>query len=286
MACEDPAKLNDFYDDILRVKYSGPDVPSLTIVDLPGMFAQQLDGGSGAGKVVELVTGYMQNEKSIILAVVQAGNDPENQQVFTYLRQYDPNGLRTLGIITKPDQIDRGSNKEKKLMRLARNEEFRLKYGWSAVRNRGYSTKDDSDNERDETERRFFDAGIWATLPRSDVGIASLRAKLSHVLLEHIGLELPSIVTAVQGAISATESSLKALGRARDTSKEQRAYLTGHAEKFQVLTHDALRGIYQDPFFALQYIEEDTSARLRTAIQNLNLAFAHTMVSTRCANYK
>jgi hypothetical protein len=271
------AKLDDFYTDVLRVRYSGPDVPSLTIVDLPGMFAQQLDGGSGAKKVVELVTSYMRNDKSIILAVVQAGNDPENQQVFTYLKQYDPQGLRTLGIITKPDQIDRGSNKEKKLMRLAKNEEYRLKYGWHAVRNRGFSTKDESDKERDETEQQFFDAGIWSTLPRSDVGIASLRAKLSQVLLEHVGMELPSIVTAVQSAIATTESSLKALGHTRDTSRKQRAYLTGHAEKFQTLTHDALRGIYSNRFFALQDNKEQSSARLRTAIQNHNLAFAHVM---------
>ncbi|KAF2831259.1 P-loop containing nucleoside triphosphate hydrolase protein [Ophiobolus disseminans] len=272
-----PSKVDDFYDDVLRVKYSGPDIPSLTVVDLPGMIVEKLSGGNGAERVEELVTSYMSNDKSIILAVVQAINDPDNQQVFKFLKTYDPTRSRTLGVITKPDAIHRGSNKEKKLISLVRNEEYRLTHGWHAVRNRDFTTKDETDDERDETERQFFATGSWAALPRGDVGIAALRAKLSHVLLQHIGLELPSIVTAVQGAITVTETSLKALGHARETDKEQRAYLTGHAERFQALTHDALRGIYSNRFFALSYANEQTAVRLRTAIQNLNIAFAFVM---------
>ena len=271
------SRMNDFYDDVLRVKYSGPDIPSLTVVDLPGLIIEKVDGGDGAERVEELVTSYMSNEKSIILAVVQAASDPDNQQVFKFLKTYDPTRSRTLGVITKPDEVHRGSNKEKKLMSILKNEVYQLKHGWHAVRNRNFLTKDESDDERDETERQFFAAGAWATLPRGNVGISALRSKLSHVLLEHIAMGLPSIVTAVQDAIAATESSLKALGHARDTSRKQRAYLTGNAEKFQVLTNDALRGIYSNRFFALSYADEPTPTRLRTAIQNLNIAFAHVM---------
>ncbi|KAF1946345.1 dynamin-1 [Clathrospora elynae] len=266
-----------FFEDVLRVRYSGPDLPSLTIVDLPGMIETQLNGGSGAERVAELVTSYMRDEKSIILAVVAASNDPENQKVFRYLKEFDPKGSRTLGIITKPDMVERGGDNEKEMMRLAKNEKYPLRHRWHAVRNRSFATREQTAVERDDAERKFFSSAVWSSFPQEDVGIAALRVKLSRVLLEHIGRELPSLVTAVQSAIATTESGLSALGNARETSRQQRSYLTGHAEKFSMLTNDALRGIYSNPFFALSSPDERTTARLRTEVQNLNIAFAHVM---------
>ncbi|RMZ66737.1 interferon-induced gtp-binding mx [Pyrenophora seminiperda CCB06] len=265
------------FEDVLRVRYCGPELPSLTIVDLPGLFETELGGGSGAERVAELVTSYMRDEKSIILAVVVADNDPENQKVFRYLKDFDSTGTRTLGIITKPDKVERGGDNEKEMMRLVKNEKLPLKHRWHAVRNRSYATKDQSPAERDEAERNFFSNGIWASFPSQDVGIAALRVKLSQVLLEHVGRELPSLVTAVQSSIVTTEADLKAFGPVRDTARQQRSYLTGHAEKFQMLTNDTLRGIYSNPFFALSSPDEPATTRLRTIIQNLNMAFAQIM---------
>jgi hypothetical protein len=266
-----------FFEDVLRVRYSGPDLPSLTIVDLPGLFEGELCGGSGAERVAELVASYMRDEKSIILAVVVTDNDPENQKVFTHLKEFDPTYSRTLGILTKPDRIEGGGDHEKEMIRLVKNEMLPLKHRWHAVRNRSLATREQTAAERDDTERKFFSSGIWSSFPSEDVGITSLRVKLSRVLLEHIGRELPSLVSAVHTAISTTESDLKALGTARDTARQQRTYLTGHADKFQMLTNDALRGIYSNPFFALSSPEESTTARLRTEVQNINIAFAQVM---------
>lgn len=89
------ANAGPFFEDVLRVKYSCPDLPSLTIVDLPGIIETQLDGGIGAERVVDLVTSYMSDEKSIILAIVPANYDPDIQKVFRYLKTYDRTGSRT-----------------------------------------------------------------------------------------------------------------------------------------------------------------------------------------------
>lgn len=56
---------------------------------------------------------YMEQRRSIILAVVAADNPFANQPVTRFARQIDPRGTRTLGLITKPDKIDRGSETEK-----------------------------------------------------------------------------------------------------------------------------------------------------------------------------
>ncbi|KAF1912524.1 dynamin-1 [Ampelomyces quisqualis] len=267
----------DVFNDVLRVRYSGPDMPSFTIVDLPGFIDEQWKGGNSAEQIVELVSRYMQNQKSIILAVMSAKDDVDCQKIFKYLDLYDPKRERTLGILTKPDLTDKGSNMEKIYIDVAKNLEKPMKHHWHTVRNRAWTEKDTSSAKRDETEAQFFTQGPWANVPRKHVGIAALREKLSRVLLEHIGMELPSLVVSLHHAIEITESSLTALGQVRETTKEQRAYLTGHAERFQMLTNDALRGIYSNRFFALATLEDQSSTRLRTTIQNLNIAFSHTM---------
>ncbi|KAH7408337.1 dynamin-1 [Phaeosphaeria sp. MPI-PUGE-AT-0046c] len=267
----------EFFEDALRVRYSGPDMPSFTIVDLPGFIQREWSGGDGAERVAKLVTNYMSNEKSIILAVVSAGMNKEGHHIFEHLDRYDPRRLRTIGIITKPDEAPKGSNVEAFYISLARNQERPMKHHWHTVRNRTYDERNESSTKRDELETKFFASGEWASLPKAHVGIATLRAKLSRVLLEHISMELPSLVTALQSAVESTESSLKALGKTRETTKEQRAYLVGHSVKFQMLTNDALKGNYSTPFFALATTGEHSSIRLRTAIQNLNFEFAQTM---------
>ena len=93
-----------FGRDILRVELSGPKQPHLTLVDLPGLFhaGNKLQSTSDAKAVKQLVQSYMKKSRSIILAVISAKNDYANQIVTTYAREFDPEGERTLGIITKP----------------------------------------------------------------------------------------------------------------------------------------------------------------------------------------
>ncbi|KAI8939863.1 hypothetical protein NX059_003597 [Plenodomus lindquistii] len=279
MAPNGPRNNGDFFHDVLRVQVSGPDLPSLTIVDLPGIIANQLEGGNGPEEVRKLVTRYMSVEKSIILAVVPGNNDPENQDIFTYLKQYDPDRVRTLGIITKPDKVEQGGDNEKEMIKLAKNQRWPLKLGWHAVKNRSFTTRNHTDAERDAHELSFFSSGVWSLFPKQDTGIAALRTKLSRVLLQHISNELPGLIIQVESATRDTKASLKALGDARDSISKQRSYLTIHAEEFQSLTRDALRGVYSSRFFTLGSLDEQASSRLRTEIQNLNLAYVHVMYS-------
>ncbi|KAH7399626.1 P-loop containing nucleoside triphosphate hydrolase protein [Pyrenochaeta sp. MPI-SDFR-AT-0127] len=278
MAFGDENKINSIFDDVLRISYSAPNIPSFTIVDLPGIVKTDPDNNvGGARKIQSLVASYMDDKNSIILAVVHSGTDPENQTILEYLNHFDPCGSRTMGIITKPDMVERGGDNEKQLMRLVRNERYQFEYRWHVVKNRKFATREQTNAERDESENKFFASGVWSSVSREDVGIATLRVKLAQMLLEHIGNELPSLVSAVQDSIAATQSRLKTLGSARETSGQQRQYLTEHAEKFQLLTDHALRGIYSSSFFALSATNGRTSTRLRTEIQNLNIAFAHIM---------
>ncbi|KAF2682518.1 hypothetical protein K458DRAFT_391003 [Lentithecium fluviatile CBS 122367] len=267
----------NFFEDILQIRYSGPDLPSLTIVDLPGIVQSHRQGSRAVQTVRDLVQGYMADQRSIILAIVHAKCDYETQANLLWAKAFDPTAARTMGIITKPDCLDPNSDSEAQFIKLAKNQEYPLDLGWHCVKNRGFGMDEQSNKERDESEAQFFAAGNWAPLSRANVGIDALRNKLSRVLLQHIRKELPSLSVAIFDALAATERSLKGLGQPRDEAQQQRNFLMEKAQRFQALTLDALRGIYSDPFFALSLSDSIPPARLRTEIQNLNLAFAYTM---------
>ena len=104
-----------FSDDVLMVEILGPEQSHLTLVDLPGLI--HAEGKQQSVEDVQLVSSlvrsYMANTWSIILAVVSAKNDRANQIVTKLARDVDPTGVRTLGIITKPDTLRVGSDSEK-----------------------------------------------------------------------------------------------------------------------------------------------------------------------------
>jgi hypothetical protein len=77
-----------FFEDVLQIRYSGPDLPSLTIVDLPGIIQNHTSGLKAVRTVHGLVESYMAVERSIILAVVSAQNDLENATVLKYVQKF------------------------------------------------------------------------------------------------------------------------------------------------------------------------------------------------------
>ena len=145
---------NAFYEDILRIEISGPKHPQLTIVDLPGLIHSESKKQTSEDikLVSQLVRSYMSNSRSIILAVVSAKNDHANQAVLQRARAVDPEGYRTLGIITKPDTLRAGSVSEAAFLTLARNEDIKLNLGWHIVKNLDESQSSIDLGTRDEDE--------------------------------------------------------------------------------------------------------------------------------------
>lgn len=120
-----------FTTDVLRIELSSPDQPNLTIVDLPGLFgaSDKNQSDEDLKLVQDLVTGYMKQRRSVILAVVAADNAFANQPVTNFAREIDPQGLRTLVLIIKPDKIDKGSENEEYYVELAQNQNVKLTLG-------------------------------------------------------------------------------------------------------------------------------------------------------------
>ena len=262
--------------DILRVELSGPDHPNLTLVDLPGLYqaGSKSQSDADAEVVKSLVSSYMKNERSIILAVVSAKNDFNNQVITKLARSIDPLGQRTLGLITKPDTLHSGSESESFYVRLAQNKEVSFKLGWHVLRNRDYPERDLSLRERNLKEKEFFEKGMWTVVHANHLGVDFLKERLSRVLRDHIVSQLPSVIQQIEDGIRECKAGLASLGASRSTTNEQRRYLLDVSRRFNERLKEAIDGTYTHPFFGDATTEHDYRKRLRAVVQNTLTNFA------------
>ena len=217
---------------------------------------------------------YLENPRSIILAVVSAKNDIGNQIILRRARQVDPQGLRTLGIITKPDLLVKGSKSEEAFIALARNEEVNFSLGWHVVKNLDSTTNPDQHNNRDTKETDFFQDSGFNCLPAHTVGIHFLRARLSKVLFTQIRRELPRLVVDVQVQISAAQIIKDKLGPGREDLEKQKEFLITLSQSFQTICRDAVRGDYDHEFFR---DDSNPERRLCANVMNMHFNFASNM---------
>ena len=260
-----------FSADTLRVELCGMSQPHLTMVDLPGLFraGNRDQAVEDAAIVKQMVTSYMKRPRSIILAVVSAKSDFALQEVTELARELDPKGVRTLGLITKPDTLDAGSDSETAYVKLAQNEDVSFGLGWHVLKNRSYETRNASSSERDEEERIFFATGVWAAMDPSCVGMDSLKERLSNVLKEQILHQLPSLLHDVEVGIGESRTKMVRLGNSRVTFADQRQYLLQVAQEFSALIKSAVDGVYINSFFGSAKTNEGYRRRLRAVVQSL-----------------
>lgn len=269
-----------FYGDILRIELTGPSQPHLTMVDLPGLFraGNKEQSDSDVNTVRAIIERYMARPRSIILAVVSAKNEYVLQEVTSLAKQADPEGLRTMGLITKPDTLDVGSDSEGYWVRLAQNTEVELRLGWHVLRNRNFEQRGSTSAQRDEIEEEFFSSGIWTGVKPAHCGVGALRIRLSSVLKDQILSQLPSLVQDVEIGIRECTEKLDRLGPVRATTEQQLKYLLHLSEDFTSLTKQAVDGAYTHSFFGDRRKHEGYPRRLRAVVQNRLLEFRQEML--------
>lgn len=265
-----------FPRDILRIEISGPDRPHLTIVDLPGVIHSENKNQSeeDVQRITDIVKEYMKQPRSAILAVISAKNDYPNQIFLNLARKADLRGLRTLGVITKPDSLKSGSASEKTYLSLAGNLEVSFHHGWHVLRNRDTDADDWKLDERDAKEEQFFETSRWKSLKPSQLGIRTRRDRLSKPLLHQIVSELTNLRNEIAQKLDDCEAELAKLGNSRETTTQQRLYPIQISLDFQALLKAAVDGSYDDAFFGQADSHVDYEKRFRAVIQKKNAEFA------------
>ena len=98
-----------FFKHMLRLEISGPKEDHFSVIEVPGIFKRTTSGVTTKADM-ELVNGivheYMSNPRSVLLVVVPANVDIATQEILEKAEEMDPNGIRTLRVLTKPDLVD------------------------------------------------------------------------------------------------------------------------------------------------------------------------------------
>ena len=192
--------------------------PDLTLVDLPGVTRVPI---GDQPKNIEQITKdmarrYVEDPLTIILCVIAANSDIATSDGLMLAKDIDVAGTRTLGVLTKLDIMDAGTDAKKVLM----NEEIPLKLGYVGVKNR---SKQDLNNkismaETQRKEREFFKTHpVYKNLPAGHLGTEVLINKLTKIYFRIIRENLPRIVKAINDRVKTAEEELQGLGQPMPT---------------------------------------------------------------------
>lgn len=267
--------------DILVVEKKGPDMPLLTLVDLPGLVRNpNKDQSLEDICIIEALSDqYMRSPRTIILAVVGGNSDYVQAPVLTKARHFDPNGARTIGVLTKPDLTD-SIGLEDKFIELVKNNDRRnnFRLGWYVLLNPGPRSEGQSwpsAEQRRLAERDFFSKGKWSILPASMCGASALKPKLSLQLQQHIGRHVNALRRQIQKALDDCDEELRSLGTAKSSPEEMRLQLVELFYSSNELVVPAAHGFYKNPphkhFFRVTADPKGTPAqnlRARAAEEN------------------
>ncbi|PIG84606.1 hypothetical protein AARAC_010920 [Aspergillus arachidicola] len=263
--------LPSFSSDVLRLEIHGPTEDHLSVIDVPGIFKTTTPGlttKSDIALVRDLVFNYMRNPRSIMLAVVPGNVDIATQEIIEMARELDPDGNRTLGIITKPDLVDEGA--EDKILDLVEQKNDPQNLGWVVVRNLGQKELLDRSKDRDFEEERFHQSSPWNRLASENFGIKALRSPLQALLASNVRREFPLVRSEVSKRLKDCKKILEDLGEERGTVEQQRKYLLEIISRFNRLTQNALTTNYgtQNEF------DEEPDLRLATKVAIRNAALS------------
>jgi hypothetical protein len=238
-----------FFKHVLRIEASYSECPDITLIDLPGIVHSGKEKHDSE-MVLDILKSYVREEKTIILAVVEANRDAEVQAVLDFAKQYDPEGKRTMGIITKPDRVEGSTSRDRWIEIASGNDpKYKFKYGWHVVRNRGPANENVSFQERDRQEKDFFSNSPWRRLSPTQLGVGALRTHLGEISEEHTRNALPVIFNELQHQLADCTAKLRALGPPRSTTQDYVHYLTNMSMKFNRLTYEAIGGLNDSPLY-------------------------------------
>ncbi|GAA5843681.1 hypothetical protein JCM9279_000101 [Rhodotorula babjevae] len=196
----------------IGLRIFSPHVLTLTLVDLPGLTKVPVGDQPRDIEVQirNMLLKFIQKPNSIILAVTAANTDLANSDGLQLARAVDPEGLRTIGVLTKVDLMDTGTD----VVDILAGRIIPLRLGYVPVVNRGQR---DIDNKRPiaaalEHEREFFENHPSYRSKASYCGTPYLTRRLNTILMHHIKATLPDIKAKISANLAKYEAELASLG--------------------------------------------------------------------------
>ncbi|XP_077382127.1 dynamin-2 isoform X6 [Festucalex cinctus] len=193
----------------INLRVFSPHVLNLTLIDLPGMTKvavgdQPVDIEH---QIRDMLLQFITKDSCLILAVTPANTDLANSDALKIAKEVDPQGLRTIGVITKLDLMDEGTDAKDVL----ENKLLPLRRGYIGVVNR---SQKDIDGKKDiraalAAERKFFLSHPAYRHMAERMGTPHLQKALNQQLTNHIRDTLPGLRSKLQSQMLSLEKEVE-----------------------------------------------------------------------------
>ncbi|XP_068448413.1 dynamin-2 isoform X4 [Clinocottus analis] len=193
----------------INLRVYSPNVLNLTLIDLPGMTKvavgdQPVDIEH---QIREMLMQFITKDSCLILAVTPANMDLANSDALKISKEVDPQGLRTIGVITKLDLMDEGTDARD----ILENKLLPLRRGYIGVVNR---SQKDIDGKKDiraalAAERKFFLSHPAYRHIAERMGTPHLQKTLNQQLTNHIRDTLPGLRSKLQSQVLSLEKEVE-----------------------------------------------------------------------------
>ncbi|XP_014445479.1 dynamin-1 isoform X2 [Tupaia chinensis] len=192
----------------INLRVYSPHVLNLTLVDLPGMTKVPVGDQPPdiEFQIRDMLMQFVTKENCLILAVSPANSDLANSDALKIAKEVDPQGQRTIGVITKLDLMDEGTDARDVL----ENKLLPLRRGYIGVVNR---SQKDIDGKKDITaalaaERKFFLSHPSYRHLADRMGTPYLQKVLNQQLTNHIRDTLPGLRNKLQSQLLSIEKEV------------------------------------------------------------------------------
>lgn len=200
----------------INLRIFSPNVLTLTLVDLPGLTKVPVgDQPQNIERLIkDMLLKFISKPNAIILSVTAANTDLANSDGLKLAREVDPEGARTIGVLTKVDLMDQGTD----VVDILAGRIIPLRYGYVPVINRGQKDIATKKSIKDalDFEAKFFENHASYRAKAQYCGTPFLARKLNTILLHHIKATLPDIKARIHSTLSKYQAELAQLGGSDD----------------------------------------------------------------------
>lgn len=213
--------------DIVEIAVFGPDCVNLTLIDLPGYVTSTGDSESDSliVEIGQIINTYLNNPRCIILAVLPAGVDYHNSKILAAAKKVDPEGTRTVPVITKPDTIDAGA--EGTVLNLLLGKYVMSKLGFHMTKCRGQKQLNEGVTLKDSLtlESEFFSSTEpWCSQEDQRMfGVANLKEQLAELQVKIVESSMPGVLSEISSIKSKALADLESMGEEIESTETRRA---------------------------------------------------------------
>ncbi|XP_069623223.1 dynamin-2 isoform X2 [Ranitomeya imitator] len=193
----------------INLRVYSPNVLNLTLIDLPGITKVPVGDQPQdiEYQIKDMILQFITRESCLILAVTPANTDLANSDALKMAKEVDPQGLRTIGVITKLDLMDEGTDARD----ILENKLLPLRRGYIGVVNR---SQKDIDGKKDiraalAAERKFFLSHPGYRHMAERMGTPHLQKGLNQQLTNHIRETLPALRSKLQSQMLSLEKEVE-----------------------------------------------------------------------------